>query len=161
MGSGVIWTVVAFVVAIAIVLLILKLIGKSMKMIWTILINAIVGFIALFVLIGNLQSIPFLNSLFKQWIIGNEVIFGVLSSQIISNVPAAILLSGFSTNYEAIIVGINIGGLGTLIASMANLISFKILAREFNDFKVRYFIVFTVLNIVLLFILLAVYFLTN
>ena len=118
-------------------------------------------FIALFVLIGNLQSIPFLNSLFKQWIIGNEVIFGVISSQIISNVPAAILLSGFSTNYEAIIVGINIGGLGTLIASMANLISFKILAREFNDFKIRYFIVFTVLNIVLLFILLAVYFLTN
>ena len=112
-------------------------------------------FIALFVLIGNLQSIPFLNSLFKQWIIGNEVIFGVISSQI------AILLSGFSTNYEAIIVGINIGGLGTLIASMANLISYKILAREFNDFKIRYFIVFTVLNIVLLFILLAVYFLTN
>ena len=118
-------------------------------------------FMALFVLIGNLQSIPFFNSLFKQWIIGNEVIFGVISSQIISNVPAAILLSGFSTNYEAIIVGINIGGLGTLIASMANLISYKILAREFNDFKVRYFIVFTVLNIVLLFILLAVYFLTN
>ena len=117
-------------------------------------------FIALFILIGNLQNIPFLNSLFSQWIIGNEVIFGILSSQIISNVPAAILLSGFSTNYEAIIVGINIGGLGTLIASMANLISYKILAREFNDFKSRYLIVFTVLNIALLFILLAVYFLT-
>ena len=118
-------------------------------------------FIALFILIGNLQNISFFNSLFSKWIIGNEVIWGVLASQVISNVPAAILLSGFSTNYEAIIVGINIGGLGTLIASMANLISYKILAREFNDFKIRYFIVFTVLNIVLLFILLAVYFLTN
>ena len=118
-------------------------------------------FIALFILIGNLQNIPFFNSLFSQYIIGNEVIFGVISSQIISNVPAAILLSGFSTNYEAIIVGINIGGLGTLIASMANLISYKILAREFNDFKIRYFIVFTVLNIVLLIILLAVYILIN
>ena len=93
--------------------------------------------------------------------IGNEVIFGIISSQIISNVPAAILLSGFSSNYESIIVGINIGGLGTLIASMANLISYKILAREFNDFKIRYLIVFTVLNIALLLILLAVYFLTN
>ena len=112
-------------------------------------------------MIGNLVNIPFFTQIFEKWIIGNEVIFGVLSSQIISNVPAAMLLSGFSTNYEAIIVGINIGGLGTLIASMANLISYKILAREFNDFKVRYFIVFTVLNIVLLFILLAVYFLTN
>ena len=118
-------------------------------------------FIALFILIGNLQNIPFFSSLFSQWIIGNEVIWGVLASQVISNVPAAILLSGFSTNYEAIIVGINIGGLGTLIASMANLISYKILAREFNDFKSRYLIVFTVLNIILLIILLAVYVLTN
>ena len=62
-------------------------------------------FIALCVLIGNLQCIPFFNSLFKQWIIGNEVIFGIISSQVISNVPAAILLSGFSSNYESIIVG--------------------------------------------------------
>ena len=118
-------------------------------------------FIALFILIGNLENIPFFNSLFSKMIIGNEVIWGVLASQVISNVPAAILLSGFSSNYEAIIVGINIGGLGTLIASMANLISYKILVREFNDFKSRYLIVFTVLNIALLLILLAVYVLTN
>ena len=118
-------------------------------------------FIALFILIGNLENIPFFNTLFSQWIIGNEVIWGVFASQVISNVPAAILLSGFSANYEAIIVGINIGGLGTLIASMANLISYKILVREFNDFKSRYLIVFTVLNIALLLILLAVYVLTN
>ena len=115
-------------------------------------------FIALFVLIGNLENIPFLNSLFKQWIVGNEVIFGVISSQVISNVPAAILLSGFSTNYEAIIIGINIGGLGTLIASMANLISYKILVREYDEFKIRYLIVFTALNVILLLILLGVYF---
>ena len=114
-------------------------------------------FIALFILIGNLENIPFFNLLFKKWIIGNEVIWGVVASQFISNVPAAMLLSGFSTNYEAIIVGINIGGLGTLIASMANLISYKILVREFNEFKIRYLIVFTVLNIVLLFILFGVY----
>ena len=114
-------------------------------------------FIALFVLIGNLENIPFLNSLFKQWIVGNEVIFGVISSQVISNVPAAILLSGFSTNYEAIIIGINIGGLGTLIASMANLISYKILVREYDEFKIKYLFVFTALNVILLLILLGVY----
>ena len=114
-------------------------------------------FIALFVLIGNLENIPFFNSLFRQWIIGNEVIFGIVSSQIISNVPAALLLSGFSTNYEAIIVGINIGGLGSLIASMANLISYKILIREYDEFKIRYLIVFTVLNVILLLILFGVY----
>ena len=114
-------------------------------------------FIALFVLIGNLQNIEFFTRIFERWIIGNEVLWGVVASQFISNVPAAILLSGFSTNYEAIIVGINIGGFGTLIASMANLISFKILVKEFNSFKVRYLGVFTLLNVVLLVILVVVY----
>ena len=54
-------------------------------------------------------------------------------------------------------MGINIGGLGTLIASMANLISFKILVREYNEFKIRYLGVFTVLNVILLSILIVVY----
>ena len=108
-------------------------------------------FIALFILIGNLENISFFNSLFRQFITGNEVLWGIVASQVISNVPAAILLSGFSTNYEAIIVGINIGGL-----SMANLISFKILVRECDEFKVRYFVIFTVLNVILLVVLVGV-----
>ena len=116
-------------------------------------------FIALFILIGNLENIPFFTSIFKKWIIGNEVFWGIAASQIISNVPAAMLLSGFSTNYDAIIVGINIGGLGTLIASMANLISYKILVREYDEFKIRYLFVFTLLNFILLVILLGSYFL--
>lgn len=115
-------------------------------------------FIALFVLIGNLENIPFFTLIFKKWIAGNEVIWGVIASQFISNVPAAMLLSGFSTNYEAIIIGINIGGFGTLIASMANLISYKILVRECDEFKVKYLFVFTVLNVILLVILLGIYF---
>lgn len=114
-------------------------------------------FIALFILIGNLENIQFFNSLFTRWIAGNEVLWGVIASQVISNVPAAMLLSGFSSNYEAIIVGINIGGFGTLIASMANLISYKILVREYGEFKIRYLIVFTILNVILLIILLGVY----
>lgn len=118
-------------------------------------------FIALFILIGNLENITFFNSLFTKWIAGNEVLWGVLASQVISNVPAAMLLSGFSSNYEAIIVGINIGGFGTLIASMANLISYKILVREYDDFKIKYLVVFTVLNLILLIILFGVYKLIN
>jgi Na+/H+ antiporter NhaD/arsenite permease-like protein len=116
-------------------------------------------FIALFILIGNLQNIPFFSQLFESWIVGNEVLSGVILSQVISNVPAAMLLSGFSTNYDAIIIGINVGGFGTLIASMANLISFKILVREHDGFKLKYLAVFTVLNVVLLAVLLGIYFL--
>ena len=114
-------------------------------------------FIALFVLIGNLENIPFFNSLFTKWIVGNEVLWGIVASQVISNVPAAMLLSGFSSNYEAIIVGINIGGFGTLIASMANLISFKILVRECDEFKIRYLLVFTAFNVILLMMMVSVY----
>lgn len=117
-------------------------------------------FIALFVLIGNLENIAFFNTIFKNIIIGNEVLCGVIVSQIISNVPAAMLLRGFSDNYEAIIVGINIGGFGTLIASMANLISYNILVREYNESKLRYLLIFSVLNILLLIILLGVYAIT-
>lgn len=118
-------------------------------------------FIALFILIGNLERIPFFSSFFKSFILGNEVICGVIVSQFISNVPAAMLLTGFSSNYNAIIIGINIGGFGTLIASMANLISYKLLADECDEFKTRYLFVFTVLNVLLLLILLAVYYLTS
>lgn len=112
-------------------------------------------FIALFILIGNLENISFFNLLFTKWIVGNEVLGGVIASQVISNVPAAILLSGFSTNYEAIIVGINIGGFGTLVASMANIISYKIIVREYDGFKMKYLAIFTVLNVILLVVLLS------
>ena len=118
-------------------------------------------FIALFILIGNLENISFFNLLFKKWIVGNEVLWGIIASQVISNVPAAMLLSGFSANYEAIIVGINIGGLGTLIASMANLISYKIIVREYDEFKIKYLVVFTALNVILLAILVGVYIIIN
>ena len=117
-------------------------------------------FIALFILIGNLENITFFNELFKNMILGNEVLCGVIVSQIISNVPAAMLLSGFSSNIQDIIVGINIGGFGTLIASMANLISYNIIIRECNVNKIRYLVIFTTLNLVLLVILLVVNVLT-
>ncbi len=113
-------------------------------------------FLALFVLIGNLQNIAYFNLLFRHLIVGNEVLCGVVASQVISNVPAAMLLTGFSSNVEKIIVGINIGGFGTLIASMANLISFNIILREVNEYKIRYLFIFTVFNVALLAILLCV-----
>lgn len=117
-------------------------------------------FIALFILIGNLEGIPFFNIFFKSHIVGNEVFWGVVASQFISNVPAAMLLSSFSSNYEAIIIGVNIGGLGTLVASMANLISFRIVQKEFDGLKIRYLVEFTILNVLFMAVMIGVYFLT-
>ena len=117
-------------------------------------------FIALFILIGNLEGIQFFNIFFKSHIVGNEVFWGVVASQFISNVPAAMLLSSFSSNYEAIIIGVNIGGLGTLVASMANLISFRIVQKEFDGLKIRYLVEFTILNVLFMAVMIGVYFLT-
>ncbi len=106
-------------------------------------------FIFLFIFIGNLGEIKPICELLKSIVNGNEVIVGIASSQVFSNVPAAILLSNFTENAKDLLVGVNIGGLGTLIASMASLISFKFIAKE----KVgtgKYILIFTIINIIFL-----------
>ena len=115
-------------------------------------------FIAFYILIGNLQHIDTIYDFFSHIVTGRELLSSILASQIISNVPAAMFITGFSSSFKEIIVGVNIGGLGTLIASMANLISYKILAHEFNSMKGKYLFVFTVSNVVLLLMLIGVYF---
>ena len=79
---------------------------------------------------------------------------GIIASQVISNVPATVLLSSFSTNFDILLKAVNIGGLGTLIASMASLITFKLYANEEYAKKGRYFLVFTLINVGMLAVLL-------
>ena len=105
--------------------------------------------------------IPIFENFLKTVVDGRECVTAVLSSQIISNVPAALLLSGFTDNFKPLIVGVNIGGLGTLIASMASLISFKLLVRENGALKGRYLVYFTVLNIVFLMVLMCAYYIVT
>ncbi|MBP5281167.1 MAG: citrate transporter [Lachnospiraceae bacterium] len=115
-------------------------------------------FIAFFVFIGNMGRIPAFSNFLASIVVGREVPVAVLSSQAISNVPAALLLSGFSQNYKSLIIGVNLGGMGTLIASMASLISYKFVARAIPDKKGKYFACFTILNLVFLAILMAGYY---
>ena len=88
---------------------------------------------------------------------GRVTLVSVLSSQVISNVPAALLLSGFTNDWNHLIIGTNLGGLGTLIASMASLISYKQLAANHPDAKGKYMVVFTAFNIVFLLVLYGAY----
>ena len=111
-------------------------------------------FTALFIFIGNLGRIPWFCTFLQGIISGHEAVTAVVASQVMSNVPAAILLAGFTDQLEALIIGTNIGGLGTLIASMASLISFKYIARENRTMRGKYFIQFTIANIIFLGILL-------
>ncbi len=115
-------------------------------------------FIGFFVFIGNMGRVPFFNDLLQKLVAGNEVVTAVVSSQVISNVPAALLLSGFTDNVEGLIVGTNLGGLGTLIASMASLISYKYIAKENKCSKGAYFGYFTAANVAFLVLLMALWF---
>lgn len=118
--------------------------------------SLLMTFVGFFIFIGNMKQIPVINEWLQGIIKGNELLVGVLSSQIISNVPAAMLLSGFTTDYKQLLYGVNIGGLGTLIASMASLISYRFFARTYPNQKGRYFRVFTIYNVVLLVLLYVV-----
>ena len=88
---------------------------------------------------------------------GHEVGFSIFASQIISNVPAALLLSCFNDNARALLIGTNLGGLGTLIASMASLISFKQIARNYHDRRGKYFVLFTAMNLLFLAVLFGIH----
>lgn len=115
--------------------------------------SLLVTFIGFFIFIGNMGRVSAISSFLESVVKGHEVLTSVVSSQFISNVPAALLLSGFSDNYRALIIGCDLGGLGTLIASMASLISYKMVAKEDDVPTGKYFGWFTVSNIAFLLIL--------
>lgn len=117
--------------------------------------SLLLTFVGFFVFIGNMGRMPAFRDFLQGIIGGREVVTSVIASQVISNVPAALLLSGFTEDVQALIVGTNLGGLGTLIASMASLISYKQVAGEIPEEKKRYFGWFTVANMAFLAILLV------
>lgn len=119
--------------------------------------SLILTFIAFFIFTGNIGEIETIRNVLQEFVSGREVGVGIAASQVISNVPAALLLSGFTKDYAKLLVGVNIGGLGTLIASMASLISYKIYAHHYNEQKGKYFRWFTITNVGYLAVLLAVY----
>lgn len=112
--------------------------------------SLILTFIGFFIFIGNMGKMEVISTFLSDIISEREILVSILSSQIISNVPAALLLSGFTDKYELLLVGLNIGGLGTLIASMANLISYKIYVKEYPQDKGKYMGKFTVVCVAFL-----------
>ena len=112
-------------------------------------------FVCFFVFVGNLGRIDAVSSLLSRVIAGREMEVGVLASQVISNVPAALMLSGFTEEAAALLRGVNLGGLGTLVASLASLISFKLYAKTPGAKTGKYLAVFTALNLAFLAVLYA------
>lgn len=133
------------------------LLYKNKKLFAQIDYSLLLTFLFFFIFVGNMNHIGSLHDFIGSILTGNEVLISVLVSQVISNVPAAMLLSGYSDNYAALIIGTNMGGLGTLIASMASLISYKQVAEKYPHLRRQYLAIFTVDNLIFLAALYALY----
>ena len=103
-------------------------------------------FVFFFIFSGNMARIEVVREFFSALLEKNTLVFSALSCQVISNVPSAILLSQFTSNYRELLLGVNIGGVGTLIASLASLITFKAYTKDQPGHTLRYILKFTAFN---------------
>ena len=110
-------------------------------------------FVCFFLLAGNISRIEAVSAFFSSLLEKNTLLTSILSCQVISNVPSAILLSSFTTNYKELLLGVNIGGVGTLISSLASLITFREYTSHVKGKTAQYLGLFTVLNFGFLIIL--------
>ncbi|MBO4461065.1 MAG: citrate transporter [Clostridiales bacterium] len=124
----------------------------------------LITFVFFFVFVGNMGRIDAVREVISNVVETEPVLTAALSSQVISNVPAALLLSAFTRNGQALIIGTNLGGLGTLIASMASLITYKFhsaMPKPEDKKTPGYIPAFTVINIIFLLILFGLYLLLS
>lgn len=112
-------------------------------------------FVFFFIFAGNMARIEAVRGFFSSLLEQSTLLFSVVSCQCISNVPSAILLSQFTDNYPDLLVGVNIGGIGTLIASLASLITFREYTKHHPHHAKYYVEYFSAFNFGFLFILLA------
>ena len=112
-------------------------------------------FVFFFLFIGNMKQMAALRIYLEQMITGHERLLSVLTSQIISNVPAAILLSRFTQDARPLLVGVNVGGAGTLVASLASLITFREYTHHVPNGGKQFLFLFSGISFAFLTILLA------
>ena len=113
-------------------------------------------FVFFFIFSGNMARIEAVRDFFSFLLEKNTLVFSALSCQCISNVPSAILLSQFTTNYKELLLGVNIGGAGTMIASLASLITFREYSKQDPGHTARYILKFSAFNFAFLGILIIV-----
>ena len=110
-------------------------------------------FVAFFIFSGNLARIESVSSAIRRLMEGREYLTSLLTSQVISNVPAALLLSGFTSKSHALLLGVNVGCLGTPIASLASLISLKLYSHSEHASPGRFLAEFLAVNVGLILLL--------
>ncbi len=103
-------------------------------------------FVFFFIFAGNMARIGVVREFLSSLLERNTLLYSVLSCQFISNVPSAILLSQFTNNYPELLVGVNIGGVGTIISSLASLITLREYSKHNRREVLRYMVQFSVYN---------------
>ena len=117
----------------------------------------LITFVCFFVFVGNVARIDAVYKFVSSLIDQRELVVSAFLSQLISNVPAATMLASFTDKYAELILGVNIGGLGTLIASMASLISYRQICKAEKISNGKYIGFFSIVNVCFLIILIAIY----
>ena len=112
-------------------------------------------FVFFFIFSGNMARMGVVRDFFSFLLEKNTLVVSALSCQFISNVPSAVLLSQFTDNYKHLLLGVNIGGVGTLISSLASLITFKQYSQQQPGHTLRYILKFSAFNFAFLAILMA------
>ena len=125
------------------------------RLLWKADFMLLLTFCCFFVFVGNIGRIEPVKNALAEVIAGREILLGALLSQVISNVPAAVLLSGFTDGGRELLIGVNIGGLGTPVASLASLISLKLYGRSAGADSGKFMAAFLGVNFALLAVLLA------
>ena len=104
-------------------------------------------FVFFFIFAGNMSRMEVVQDLLSSLLEKSTLVFSVLCCQVMSNVPTAVLLSHFTDNYRELLMGVNIGGAGTMIASLASLITYREYTSHYPEKKKHYFLLFTLINV--------------
>jgi len=144
-----------FRICIAVVLAAILIVDR--KLLKQVDYSLLLTFVCFFIFVGNLEGIDAVKNTLSLFLNGRVFIISVLSSQVISNVPAAMMISRFTTDARQLLLGVNIGGLGTPVASLASLISFRLYSKSKDSAPGKFLRIFTVYNVLILLLLCVIF----
>ena len=125
--------------------------------------SLLVTFVCFFIFVGNISNMDFVHSILSASLTDSSSVFfsSIILSQFISNVPASILLANFTTDWKPLLLGVNIGGLGTMIASLASVISYKLFIKANPTDAKKYLLTFSIYNFSFLAFLTLIHYLAS
>ena len=150
----IVFKVVHYLIGLAVILVALLILDR--KALKNVDYGLLLTFVFFFIFSGNMSRIPAVQKVFSSLLEKNTLILSALSCQVISNVPSAILLSQFTNDYQSLLLGVNVGGVGTIISSLASLITLREFSAQTEQSVKKYLLQFSAFNFAFLGILLVV-----